>query len=305
MAEKRPKAKRPRPGKRSPRSPNRHGIVSGAASEKAQADVGVEGVPAANAEELQTAAADSEELSSGAERLQKILSRAGVTSRRKAEQLIVEGRVTVNGKTVTELGSKADLLRDHIKVDGALLHAPKHKVYLALNKPKNCVTTVSDPEGRETVMHLMRGVRERVFPVGRLDYQSEGLLLLTNDGDFAHRITAPANHVTKVYVVKANGPLTEEQERSFREGVPMHGRRTAPAEITMIKSGVNPWYEIKIAEGRQNQIRVMFQNFGRLVEKLRRVKIAFLELDVPPGRYRSLTPKEIERFRKLLKLDAS
>ena len=155
----------------------------------------------------------------GGERLQKILSRAGVTSRRKAEELIVEGRVTVNGKVVTELGSKADLSRDHIKVDGRLLHAPKHLVYIALNKPKNCVTTVSDPEGRETVMKFMRGVRERVFPVGRLDYQSEGLLLLTNDGEFAHRITAPTNHVPKVYVVKVNGELTEEQERAFREGV--------------------------------------------------------------------------------------
>ena len=264
----------------------------------------VEGEAAINEEELQTEASDSEESSSSAERLQKILSRAGVASRRKAEQLILEGRVTVNGKTITELGSKADLARDHIKVDGALLHAPKHMVYLALNKPKNCVTTVSDPEGRETVMHLMRGVRERVFPVGRLDYQSEGLLLLTNDGEFAHRITAPTNHVTKVYVVKVNGPLSEEQERAFRDGVPMHGRKTAPAEIKMIKSGANPWYEIKITEGRQNQIRIMIQNFGRLVEKLRRVKIGFLELDVPPGRYRALTPTEIERFRKLLKLDS-
>ena len=146
------------------------------------------------------------------ERLQKILSQAGVASRRKAEELIVEGRVTVNGETVTELGSKADLERDHIKVDGRLLRAPKRHVYLALNKPKGCVTTVSDPEGRETVMHLLRGVKERVFPVGRLDYHSEGLLLFTNDGEFAHRITAPESHVKKTYVVKVNGPLTEEQE---------------------------------------------------------------------------------------------
>src|SRR5208282_3780429 len=289
MAEKRPKAKRPRPGKRSPRSPNRHGVVPRSASpEDALVDAVIEphNVEPRNDDEIQPEFAESEESSSGAERLQKILSRAGVASRRKAEQLILEGRVTVNGKTITELGSKADLSRDHIKVDGTLLRAPKHNVYIALNKPKNCVTTVSDPEGRETVMHLMRGVRERVFPVGRLDYQSEGLLLMTNDGEFAHRITAPSNHVTKVYVVKVNGPLTEEQERAFREGVPMHGRKTAPAEIKMIKSGTNPWYEVKLAEGRQNQIRVMFQNFGRLVEKLRRVKIAFLDLDVPPGRYR-------------------
>jgi 23S rRNA pseudouridine2605 synthase len=237
------------------------------------------------------------------ERLQKILSQAGVASRRKAEQLIVEGRVTVNGATVTELGSKADLERDHVKVDGRLLKKPKRHTYIAMNKPKGVVTTVSDPEGRETVMHLLRGVRERVFPVGRLDYHSEGLLLLTNDGEFAHRVTSPASHIVKTYVVKANGALTEAQEKQFREGVSLHGRKTAPAEIKPIKPGANPWYEVKIAEGRQNQIRVMFKNFGLLVEKLRRVKIGFLELDLPPGRWRALTPKEIERFRKILKIE--
>jgi 23S rRNA pseudouridine2605 synthase len=216
----------------------------------------------------------------------------------------VEGRVTVNGKTVTELGSKADLERDHIKVDGRLLRAPKRHVYIALNKPKEVVTTVSDPEGRETVMQYMRGIKERVYPVGRLDYHSEGLLLLTNDGEFAHRITAPKSHVLKTYVVKVNGALTEEQEKQFREGVPIHGRKTEPAELKLIKHGVNPWYEVKITEGRQNQIRVMFKHLNKLVEKLRRVKIGFLELDVPPGRYRLLDGKEVARFRKLLKMDA-
>jgi len=239
------------------------------------------------------------------ERLQKILSQAGVTSRRKAEELIVEGRVSVNGKTVTELGSKADIDNDHIKVDGRPLRAPKHLTYIALNKPKECMTTVSDPEGRQTVMHLMRGVRERVFPVGRLDYHSEGLLLLTNDGEFAHRLTAPANHVTKTYVVKVNGALTEAQEKQFREGIPMHGRKTAPAELKRIKHGPNPWYEVKITEGRQNQIRIMFKHFGKLVEKLRRVKIGFLELDVAPARYRSLTAQEVEKFRRVLKLEGT
>jgi 23S rRNA pseudouridine2605 synthase len=238
----------------------------------------------------------------GAERLQKILAQAGIASRRKAEELIVQGRVTVNGATITELGSKADLALDHIKVDGHLVHAPRRHIYLALHKPKGCVTTVSDPEGRQTVMQLLRGVRERVFPVGRLDYHSEGLLLLTNDGEFAHRITAPSSHVKKTYVVKVNGALSEEQERQFCEGVPLHGQRTSPAELKQIKSGANPWYEVRIAEGRQNQIRLMFKHFGRLVEKLRRVRIGFLELDLPPGRYRPLTPVEVERFRKILKM---
>jgi len=234
------------------------------------------------------------------QRLQKILSQAGVASRRKAEELITEGRVTVNGEVITELGSKADFETDHVKVDGRLLRAPKHHTYIAMNKPKGCVTTVSDPEGRETVMHLLRGVKERVFPVGRLDYQSEGLLLFTNDGDFAHKLTAPASHVTKTYVVKVNGQMTDEQERAFREGVLVHGRRTSPAEIKCIKTGINPWYEVKITEGRQNQIRLMFAYFGKLVEKLRRVKIAFLALDVAPGRYRSLTAQEVEHFQKIL-----
>ena len=237
------------------------------------------------------------------ERLQKILSQAGVTSRRKAEELIVAGRITVNGEMITTLGSKADLRRDHIKVDGKLLRVPSKMVYIALNKPPGCVTTVSDPEGRETVMDHMRGIKERVFPVGRLDYHSEGLLLLTNDWEFAHRLTAPASKVLKTYVVKIKGSLTQEQEKQFREGVPIHGNRTAPAHLKLIKPGDNPWYEVKISEGRQNQIRIMFKHFGHLVEKLRRVKIAFLELDQPVARYRHLTGPEVERFRKLLKLD--
>jgi 23S rRNA pseudouridine2605 synthase len=238
------------------------------------------------------------------ERLQKILSRAGVTSRRKAEQMILEGRVTVNGAVVVELGSKADLGRDHIKVDGKLLHAPGRLRYIAFNKPDACVTTMSDPQGRRTVMDLIKGVRERVFPVGRLDYHSEGLLLLTNDGEFANRITAAASHVRKTYVVKVNGALTREQEEQFRAGIPLEGRRTAPAELKLIRRAENPWYEVRIIEGRQNQVRLMFRHFGRMVEKLRRVRIGFLELGaIEPGQWRDLEPREIARFRKLLKLD--
>ncbi len=238
------------------------------------------------------------------ERLQKILSRAGVTSRRKAEQMILEGRVTVNGAVVVELGSKADLGRDHIKVDGKLLHAPGRLRYLAFNKPDACVTTMSDPQGRRTVMDLIKGVRERVFPVGRLDYHSEGLLLLTNDGEFANRITAAASHVRKTYVVKVNGALTAGQEEQFRAGIPLEGRRTAPAELKLIRRAENPWYEVRIIEGRQNQVRLMFRHFGRMVEKLRRVRIGFLELGaVKPGQWRELEPREVARFRKLLKLD--
>jgi 23S rRNA pseudouridine2605 synthase len=237
------------------------------------------------------------------ERLQKILAHAGIASRRKAEELILEGRVKVNGKVITELGAKAELGRDHIRVDGKLLRAAERLVYLALNKPRDYVTTVTDPQGRPTVMDLVR-VKERVYPVGRLDYHSEGLLLLTNDGEFANRITSAANHVTKTYVVKVNGPLTPEQEEQFRKGVPLGGRRTAPAGLKRIREQTNPWYEVQLIEGRQNQIRLMFKHFGRLVEKLRRVKIGFLALDLKPGELRPLTPQEVAKFRKLLKIDA-
>lgn len=238
------------------------------------------------------------------ERLQKILAHAGVTSRRKAEELIQAGRVAVNGKTVIELGSKADPDHDRVKVDGRLLRLTEPHVYLALHKPKDCVTTVHDPEGRQTVMDFLKGVKQRVYPVGRLDYHSEGLLLLTNDGDFANRVTSASNHVTKVYVVKVNGRLTPEQEEQFRQGISLAGRRTSPAGLKLVRSATNPWYEVRLVEGRQNQIRLMFKNFGRLVEKLKRVKIGFLEIGpLKPGHFRSLTSSEVTRFRKLLKME--
>jgi 23S rRNA pseudouridine2605 synthase len=233
------------------------------------------------------------------ERLQKILSRAGVASRRKAEGIIQEGRVTVNGAVVTELGSKADPDRDHVKVDGKLLRQPKHLIAIALNKPHSVMTTVSDPEGRPTVMDLLRGVKERVYPVGRLDYHSEGLLLLTNDGELANAITSAATHIPKTYLVKVTGLLTSEQEQVFRDGVPLGGRRTAPAGLKLVSRAQNPWYEVRLIEGRKNQIREMFKHFGRLVEKLKRVKIGFLELGaLKPGEFRYLTAEEVERFRK-------
>lgn len=239
------------------------------------------------------------------QRLQKILAHAGIASRRKAEELILAGRVAVNGKTVTELGSKADPEHDRVKVDGRLLRALEPHVYLAMNKPRDCVTTVHDPEGRTTVMDLLKGVKQRVYPVGRLDYHTEGLLLLTNDGEFANRIASAANHVTKTYLAKVNGRLTPEQEEAFRQGIPLGGKKTAPAGLKLIRRADNPWYEVRLIEGRQNQIRIMFKHFGRLVEKLKRVKIGFLELgSLKPAQFRSLTVSEVARFRKLLKMDS-
>jgi 23S rRNA pseudouridine2605 synthase len=233
------------------------------------------------------------------ERLQKILSQAGVASRRQAEKIMLEGRVTVNGSVVSELGSKADLDRDHIKVDGRLIHAPKHQVYLALYKPNNTMTTVSDPEGRQTVMDLLKGVKERVYPVGRLDYHSEGLLLLTNDGEVANGVMSAAMHLPKTYLVKANGTLTSSQEEAFRNGVPLSGRRTAPAGLKLLRSADNPWYEVKLLEGRNQQIRTMFKHFGLLVEKLKRVKIGPLDLgSLKPGQFRHLSVEEVQKLKR-------
>jgi pseudouridine synthase len=233
------------------------------------------------------------------ERLQKILSQAGVASRRQAERIIQEGRVAVNGAVITELGSKADLERDHIKVDGRPIHAPKHLLYIALHKPDDTVTTVSDPQGRATVMDLLRGVKGRVYPVGRLDYHSEGLLLLTNDGELANAILSASTHLPKTYLVKANGSLTPEQERQFREGLPISGQRTLSAGLKLLHRAVNPWYEVRLFEGRNNQIRLMFKHLGLLVEKLKRVRIGPLDLGpLKPGQFRHLSEEEVRKLKR-------
>jgi 23S rRNA pseudouridine2605 synthase len=239
------------------------------------------------------------------ERLQKILAGAGVASRRKSEALIVEGRVTVNGAVVTELGTKADPESDHIKVDGRLIRPSGRLVYIALNKPDNVVSTASDPQGRETVLDFLPGVRERVYPVGRLDYHSTGLILLTNDGEFANAVTAARSHVPKTYLVKSKGQLTPEEEQEFRTGIPLSGQRTAPAGLRLIRRGDNPWYEVRLFEGRNQQIRIMFKHFGHLVEKLRRVRIGALELgSLKPGEFRHLTPEEVRKLMRMARGDA-
>lgn len=237
-----------------------------------------------------------------AERLQKIIASAGVASRRKAEELISSGRVAVNGQTVTELGTKADAERDHIRVDGKLLHGQQRLTYLLLNKPKGFVTTNRDPEGRPTVMNLLGGVKSRVYPVGRLDYASEGLLLLTNDGDLAQKLMKAASHVSKTYLVKVSGTPSDEALNKLRRGVSIatdDGRRvrTAPARIQVIREANNPWYEVTLIEGRNRQIRRMFEQVGHHVEKIKRVRYGPLQLDVPPGKYRALKPQEVAKLR--------
>ncbi len=242
-----------------------------------------------------------------AERLQKIISAAGIASRRKSEQLIAGGLVSVNGKVVTELGTKADLEHDHIRVNGKLLRGTERHVYLLMNKPKGYVTTLNDPEKRPTVMDLLRGVKARVYPVGRLDYASEGLLLLTNDGDFANYLMKAASHVPKTYMVKISGTPANDHLDRLREGLTISTERagkrvrTAPAQIRVIREGANPWYEVTLIEGKNRQIRRMFEEIGHHVEKIKRVRYGPLELDVHPGKYRQLTLKEVASIKAAAK----
>jgi 23S rRNA pseudouridine2605 synthase len=238
------------------------------------------------------------------ERLQKILAAAGVASRRKAEEIITAGRVTVNGKTVTELGTKADPATDTITVDGKPLQRPQRFVYFLLNKPKGYVTTVSDPEGRPTVMQLLGNLPERVYPVGRLDYESEGLLLLTNDGALAQKLTKAGSHVPTKYLVKISGRPDEKSLERLRNGVHItlddeRRVKTSPAKIRLHEDAPNPWYEVTLIEGRNRQIRRMFQSVGFLVEKIKRVQLGSLVLDVPPGKFRSLTIREVAQLKHL------
>ncbi|MCI0528805.1 MAG: rRNA pseudouridine synthase [Nitrospira sp.] len=237
------------------------------------------------------------------ERLQKIIARAGITSRRKAEELILEGRVKVNGRVVTELGSKADAEQDHIKVDGKLIHLKQPQTYLMLNKPRGYVTTLSDPEGRLTVMDLLKGVRQRVFPVGRLDYDTEGLLLLTNDGNLAHGLMHPSYEVPKTYLAKVKGVLKDEEIKKLEKGVPLLDGKTAPCTIKKIrKTQENSWLEVTLHEGKKRQVRRMLEKINHPVLKLKRIRYAFLGLaGLLPGQYRHLSSQEVKRLKSLTK----
>ncbi len=243
------------------------------------------------------------------ERLQKIIAAAGICSRRKAEELILTGRVQINGKIVTELGTKADASRDHIRVDGKLLQGPERLRYYVVNKPKGYVTTMSDPEHRPTVMQLIRG-GERVFPVGRLDYASEGLLLMTNDGELANALTRAATRVEKTYLVKVSGRPKDSDLDQLRTGMMIergkpgtHEGRvlTAPAKVRLVREGENPWYELVLIEGRNREIRKMFEEIGHHVEKIRRIGYGPLVLDVEPGKVRELSEQEVEKLKRASK----
>ncbi len=227
------------------------------------------------------------------ERLQKIIARAGIASRRHAEQLIASGLVTVNGKTVTELGSKADAARDHIKVSGKLLRPAKEPVYIALHKPTGVVSTMEDPEGRRTVRDLLHGISERVFPVGRLEYSASGLLLLTNDGELTNQILQ-AHGLRQTYHVKIKGRLTPGEIDEVS--------RATGARISRLRSGDAPWYEVALAEARRDALRNRLFQSGHPVEKMKRVGFGGVEMgSLRPGEHRALSGAEVGALRKALK----
>ncbi len=236
-------------------------------------------------------------------RLQKVIAQAGVASRRKAEAMIAEGRVSVNGRTVRELGVRVDPQRDHVKVDGRHLKPSPPPVYLILHKPKGYVSSLNDPAGRPTISDLLAGVRLRVFPVGRLDFESEGLMLLTNHGEMAEPLLHPRYHVPKTYLTKVKGVLSRDKIAVLERGIRLEEGQTKPA--TVKKMGIateNSWLEIRISEGRKHQIRRMLEAVGHPVLKLKRVRFGPLALGgLPPGRYRYLTDQEANALRSVMR----
>lgn len=235
------------------------------------------------------------------ERLQKIMAQAGVASRRKCEELITEGRVRVNGEIVRELGYKADPQRDRIEVDGQEI-AREANVYFLLYKPTGYITSVTDPQGRRTVLDLMKGVGARIYPVGRLDYDTSGLLLLTNDGEFANYITHPRYELDKVYEAVVRGRLEDVALRKLREGVMLEDGVTSPAEaecLTIDARRGTSVLRLTIHEGRNRQVRRMCEAVGHPVMQLKRVRLGFLTLDgLREGEYRALTAQEVEKLHK-------
>lgn len=235
----------------------------------------------------------------GQDRLQKILAAAGVDSRRACEQIILDGRVQVNGRTVTELGTRADPRRDEITVDLQPIER-EAPVYILMNKPKGYVTTVKDDQGRPTVMALLKGVPGRLYPVGRLDFNSEGLLLMTNDGALAQVLMGPEHEIPKVYLVKVHRNLRPELMKELQEGFLLSGRRLKPCHIEIAEKGDNPWLKVTLTEGKNQQIRRMFAAVGHPVSKLRRVQFGPLaDPLLKPGTWRFLNPQEIAAIKSL------
>lgn len=235
------------------------------------------------------------------ERLQKIIANAGLASRRNAELLIQEGRVRVNGQIVQTLGSKADTSQDKIEVDGLFLDYAQDKVYVLLNKPPGYISTLNDPEGRPTVTALLSNIPERIVPVGRLDYDTEGLLVLTNDGDFSQILQHPRNKVARTYLVKVSGVPAERDLNTIRKKIHIEGIKTSKAELKIAtKTRKNSWLEVVLYEGKNRQIKKMFESIGCRTMRIIRTDFGPLSLkDLPTGAYRFLMKKEINDIKKL------
>jgi 23S rRNA pseudouridine2605 synthase len=232
------------------------------------------------------------------ERLQKIISQAGIASRRAGEKMIAEGRISVNRAVVTELGTKADPQTDEIRVDGRLISLETEKIYLMLHKPQGYVTTLSDPQGRPIVTDLLTGVAERVYPVGRLDYDSEGLLILTNDGEFSQRIQHPRYGIPKTYRVKVEGVLLKGELKALENGIDLPDGRFAPADVRLEKTNRgSTWLTITITDGRNRVIRRAFDSIGHSVVRLVRIAVADISLgSLREGAWRMLEPREVGRI---------
>ena len=236
------------------------------------------------------------------ERLQKIIARAGLCSRRDADRMVADGRVTVDGR-VAELGTRVDPGTVHIKVDGKMLRSPEPKRYFLIYKPREVMTTCDDPEERKTVIDLVRPVvRERVYPVGRLDFHSEGLLILTNDGDLAARVAHPRHGIVREYMVKIRGDLTTDEYRKLMAGTSIDGRHVKPRQAkrdSKGRGGKSTWWRVELTEGRTHEVRELFFRAGHHVQRLRRSAIGPLRDDtLKPGDFRTLSENEIETLRR-------
>ncbi|PKM81340.1 MAG: pseudouridine synthase [Firmicutes bacterium HGW-Firmicutes-14] len=241
------------------------------------------------------------------ERLQKYLAHTGVASRRKCEELILAGRVKINGTVVKELGTKVNPGSDIIEVDGKVFGEKEEKVYILLHKPKGYVTTLRDPQGRPKVVDLLKNVNERVYPVGRLDFETEGLLLLTNDGELTYALTHPKHEIGKTYVALVKGIPDRDKLKRFGKGLRLADGITAPAKVKLLKNmGSNARLEITIYEGRNRQIRRMCETIGHPVLELKRVAIGFLELrGLEEGKYRFLKKDEVQKLKRIAGTGAS
>lgn len=236
-------------------------------------------------------------------RINKYIASCGVASRRKAEELIISGRVTINGELVTDLSTKINETKDTVEVDGKVINQEEKKVYLLLNKPEGYITTVKDQFDRPSVLDILKDIEERVYPVGRLDYETSGLLILTNDGELTYKLTHPKHEVEKTYLASVNGIFTQEEKRNFENGLKIEDYTTAKAKLKIIKTDVEKNYsvcKITIHEGKNRQVRKMCKAVGHPVRNLRRIQMGRINIrGLEIGEYRNLTEDEVKYLKSL------